>query len=100
MARKVFISYKYKDELVKDLRKTKIGIVNGEIELVPRRTIVRDYVNNLEEQIVRDNIKLGEKDGESLVDLSDQHIETPIKSKIRQCSITIVLISKGMKTSD
>lgn len=100
MARKVFISYKYKDELVKDLIKTKIGIVNGELELVPRRTIVRDYVNNLQEKIGRDNINLGEKDGESLADFSDKHIETSLKSKIRQCSITLVLISKGMKTAE
>lgn len=100
MARKVFVSYKYKDDLVADLRKTKIGIVNGELELVPRRTIARDYVDKLQLKIGKDNINLGEKDGESLANFSDKHIETSLKSKIRQCSITIVLISKGMKTSD
>ncbi|MDN3706283.1 TIR domain-containing protein [Myroides ceti] len=100
MARKVFVSYKYKDDLVADLRKTKIVIVNGELELVSRKTIARDYVDKLQLKIGKDNINLGEKDGESLVDFSDGHIETSLKRKIRQCSITIVLISKGMKTSD
>ena len=53
----------------------------------------------MQEKIGRDNINLGEKDGESLADFSDTAIETELKKKIRQCSITIILLSKGMKTN-
>lgn len=54
----------------------------------------------MQEKIGSDNINLGKKDGESLEDFSDERIETSLKRKIRQCSITIVIISKGMKTND
>lgn len=89
MARKVFVSYKYKDEKVADLK-----------EFYYRKTRVRDYVDRLQEKIGSDNINLGEKDGESLENFSDEKIQTLLKEKIRQCSITIVIISKGMKTND
>ena len=63
MARKVFVSYKYKDEKVADLK-----------EFYYRKTRVRDYVDRLQEKIGSDNINLGEKDGESLEDFSDEKI--------------------------
>lgn len=97
MGRKVFISYKYADTQVQDL-----GIYEdsgwGLKQKVP--TKVRHYVDKLQEEIGKDNIDLGEKDGESLAEFSDTTIETELKGKIRQCSITIVLLSKGMKTDD
>lgn len=100
MGRKVFISYKYKDELVADLGKTTIGIVNGQISIIPRKTKVRDYVDKLQIKIGTDHINLGEKDGESLAQFSDKNIETSLKKKIRQSSVTIVLVSKGMRTTE
>lgn len=96
MGRKVFVSYKYADTLVKDLgvyEKNEWG------QMVRVDTKVRHYVDKLQEKIGKDNINLGEKDGESLAEFSDTTIETVLKSKIRQCSITIVLVSKGMKTN-
>ncbi|WP_322549001.1 TIR domain-containing protein [Flavobacterium psychraquaticum] len=99
MARKVFVSYKYKDELVADLGKKTIGVVNNELALVPRKTRVRDYVDKLQTKIGKDNINLGEKDGESLKDFSEGYIESTLKNKIYQSSTTIVMISKGMKDS-
>lgn len=97
MGRRVFISYKYADTQVQDL-----GIYEdsgwGLKQKVP--TKVRHYVDKLQEEIGKDNINLGEKDGESLADFSDTTIETELKGKIRQCSITIILLSKGMKNEE
>lgn len=95
MGRKVFISYKYADTQVQDL-----GIYEDSGWGLKQKvsTKVRHYVDKLQEKIGRDNINLGEKDGESLADFSDTAIETELKRKIRQCSITIILLSKGMKT--
>ncbi len=97
MARKVFVSYKYKDELVAKLQDYFYEEVNGKLTFVQRNTRVRDYVDKLQDKIGRDNINLGEKDDESLDDFSDETIETLLKQRIRQCSVTIVVISKGMK---
>jgi len=92
MGRNVFVSYKYKDENVPPkLLKTILG----------EPTIVRDYVNELQTVLDKeDHINLGEKDNESLQDFSDGYIESSLKKKIYRSSITIVMISKGMVTSN
>lgn len=96
MSRKVFISYKYADEQVADLGITEdIATILGRIPFV-RNTRVRDYVDLLQKHIGKDNINMGEKDGESLEEFSDFTIETSLKDKIFHSSLTIVLISKGM----
>lgn len=96
MARNIFISYKYGDTLVADLESRFIESVGG--RLVYRDTRVRDYVDQLQRFLKHDDhINLGEKDGESLAEFTDSTIQTKLKGKIRQSSITIVLISKGMK---
>ncbi|MDC2614060.1 MULTISPECIES: TIR domain-containing protein [Bacteroides] len=100
MGRKVFVSYKYKDEQVAKLQDAFYEEVNSIMKWNYRRTRVRDYVDYLQEKIGRDHINLGEKDGESLDDFADSTIETSLKKKIAQSSITIVLISKGMKTNE
>ncbi|MEQ9219111.1 MAG: TIR domain-containing protein [Cyclobacteriaceae bacterium] len=98
MARNIFISYKYKDTLVADLGKKDITLDGGQLKLISRKTRVRDYVDELQKNLKDDDhINLGEKDGESLEEFADSTIETKLKDKIRQSSITIVLISKGMK---
>jgi hypothetical protein len=97
MGRKIFISYKYGDVLVKDLSKKVIKVKEGKFHVTPRATRVRDYVDELQKIIGVDHINLGEKDGESLEDFSDLTIESNLKQKIFQSSITIVIISKGMK---
>ena len=97
MRRKVFVSYKYKDEKVAKSQDFFYEEVNNNMQFNYRNTRVRDYVDLLQDKIGRDNINLGEKDGESLEDFSDEKIETLLKQRIRQCSITIVIISKGMK---
>lgn len=98
MAKNIFISYKYHDQLVGDLNKIDVKFINGKLDFISRPTRVRDYVDKLQEILKRYNhINLGEKDGESLQDFSDESIATHLKDKIRQSSTTLVLISKGMK---
>jgi len=89
MARNIFISYKYNDDKVASL---------NPFSLIFGGTIARNYVDELQEKLKEKNhINLGEKDGESLEDFSDSTIRSQLKEKIRQSSITIVLISKRMK---
>ena len=89
MGRNIFVTYKYKDEKVSALL---VRTLLGE------KTIVRHYVDELQKKLTNeDHINLGEKDGESLADFSDAHIESKLKNKIFSSSITIVMISKGMK---
>ncbi|MEX0720600.1 MAG: TIR domain-containing protein [Balneolaceae bacterium] len=89
MARNIFISYKYKDNQVAPFLANQLSGVES---------IARNYVDKLQKYLKEeDHINLGEKDGESLEDFTDDTIKTKLKDKVRQSSITIVLISKGMK---
>lgn len=97
MGRKIFVSYKYADEKVAKLQDAYYEEVNGMLQWNYRPTRARDFVDKLQEKIGKDNINMGEKDGESLDDFSNEQIETLLKQRIRQCSVTIVIISKGMK---
>lgn len=94
MGRKIFVSYKYSDSLVNDLN------VYGDSIYGSRKiqTTVRHYVNRLSDVLEDDDhIYKGEKDGTSLADFSDDYIASSLRDKIYDSSITIVLISKGMK---
>lgn len=84
MGRKVFISYKYADQFVQN----RWGIYNN---------TARTYVDFLQELIGKEHINLGEKDGEDLSNFKDSTIASRLRDKIWGSSVTIVLISKGMK---
>lgn len=80
--RKIFVSYKYAD--------SNVQYFNG-------GNTPRYYVNYLEENHVSGNdIFKGERDNESLAEFKDETIRTHLKDKIRDSSVTIVLISPNM----
>lgn len=95
MGRKVFVSYKYGDTQVQDLGVYEHSTWFGRQKV---QTKVRHYVDELATILNReDHIYKGEDDGQSLADFSDEYIESTLRDKIYDSSITIVLISKGMK---
>ncbi len=95
MGRKVFVSYKYGDVQVEDLDVYEQGMF-GQTHKV--QTKARHYVDQLSEILEEDdNIYKGENDGQSLADFSNEYIQSSLKDKIYDSSITLVLVSKGMK---
>jgi hypothetical protein len=94
MGRKIFVSYKYSDAHVQDLNLYQ----NTYFGLQKVQTTARHYVDKLAEIIeIGDHIYKGEDDGQSLASFSDEFIASTLRDKIYDSSITIVLVSKGMK---
>lgn len=87
MGNKVFISYKFDDDRVKDL---------PDVD----DTIVRDYVDILVERLEElGYISKAEDTDEDLSDYSEEYIETVLYDLIWDSSVTILLISPRMKES-
>ena|SRR3989339_1818090 len=85
MAKKIFVSYKYKDDSVLQIDPT-------------QPTTVRDYIDIIEAYLQEDHIYKGERDNEDLRYLSEDQIEESLKDRIYDSTVTIVFISKDMKT--
>jgi hypothetical protein len=87
LARKVFVSYKYGDTNVEPLT-----------DSIFDSTKVRDYVTELQ-QVLSDNEEIykGESDNEDLSDFKDGTIESKLREKIFDSSLTIAIVSAGMK---
>lgn len=86
MGKAIFVSYKYSDAKVFQLPDI-IGT-----------TTARHYVDKLAGLLEKeDHLYKGEDDGESMATLQDSAIASKLGDKIFCSSLTIVLISKGMK---
>ncbi|HMV09414.1 MAG TPA: TIR domain-containing protein [Cyclobacteriaceae bacterium] len=99
MGKKIFVSYKYLDSLVQDLNIYE-DVRDFWGNLVKRKvtTTARHYVDKIDELLeVDDHIFKGEDDGEDMRTLEDATIGSKLGDKIFDSSVTIVLVSKGMK---
>lgn len=86
MGRKIFVSYKHEDTAV------------AWLPFIQDKTTVRDYVNHIGELLEQgDHIDKGEKEDEDLSGFKDETIASHLRDRIYDSSITILLISKGMK---
>ncbi len=95
MGRKIFVSYKYTDSQVMDLDIYEQNW-HGTSKI---QTTARHYVDKLSEILENDDhIYKGEDDEESLANFSDDHIASKLRDKIFDSTITIVFVSKGMKS--
>lgn len=88
--RKVFVSYKYKDPNVQAL--------DGYTPTEDTHFLYtpRHYVDKIIDTIGSEHTYKGEKDGEDMGHLSDDTIDSKLKEKIFDSSVTIVLISPNM----
>lgn len=94
MGRKIFVSYKYSDSLVEDLNIFEDTFFGKQ----KVQTTARHYVNQLSEILEDDDhIYKGEDDDESMESLADSTIGSKLGDKIFDSSVTIVMVSKGMK---
>ena len=85
MGHKIFVSYKYADDQVASLPDH-------------QSSIARDYVNALADILVADgHICKAEPDGTDLSKLENDTIEAKLRDRIFDSTMTIVLISPGMK---
>lgn len=99
MGKKIFVSYKYYDTCVQDLNIYEdISDFFGNVRKQKVVTTARHYVDKIDELLEEgDHIYKGEDDDEDISTLEDSTIGSKLGDKIFDSSVTIVLVSKGMK---
>lgn len=88
MGRKIFVSYKYADANVKSL--PGYSYLDGPMT-------ARRYVDELERILGKSNVCKCEHEGEDLSGLSDGTIEKKLSDRIYDSTVTVVLVSPGMR---
>ncbi|MCH7883331.1 TIR domain-containing protein [Patescibacteria group bacterium] len=91
MTHKIFISYKYSDNMVDQGLDSKYWAEDT------NEATGRGYVNYLEELIGKEHIYKGESDNEPLEGKTDEQIWAYLKPKVHDSSVTLIAISPGMK---
>lgn len=87
MGHKIFVSYKFADDQVKNL--------NGQ-----QNSTARNYVDELENYFdSSSHIYKGESSGEDLSELAEETIWSKLRNRIFDSTMTIIFISPGMKES-
>lgn len=84
MGRKIFVSYKHADNEVAALGWN-------------TWTTAADYLTQVQTLLGEENIYKGEQPDEDISNMSDDTIAEHLKKKIRDSSVTIILVSKNMK---
>ena len=87
MGKKIFVSYNYRDDHVPQANSW----------LTIEKVTVRDYVDELEKYFEKKDIYKGESDDEDLSGYTDEEIWEKLKDRIFDSTVTIVIVSKGMK---
>ena len=85
MARKVFVSYKYRDSNVQELSTTRTP-----------PTWPCDYAAYIADYVLAGNIYKGEGQDEDLSSYSEYYIWEHLKDKLYDSTVTVVLISPNM----
>ena len=96
MGKRIFISYKYWDKQV--YQDQSLEKIEREyfLEVTPR-----SYVNKLQKKLsTSDHLNMGEKDDEDISSFKEETISSKLRDKIYHSTITIVLISPGMKDAN
>ena len=99
MGKKIFVSYKYSDSQVQDLNISENAKdFLGNLRRQKVTTTARHYVDKIDELLeAGDHIYKGEDDDEDMGTLEDATIGSKLGDKIFDSTVTIVLVSKGMK---
>lgn len=99
MGKKIFVSYKYSDSQVQDLNiHENVKDFLGKWVRQKVTTTARHYVDKIDELLeAGDHIFKGEDDDEDMGTLADATIGSKLGDKIFDSTISIVLVSKGMK---
>ncbi|HAT68323.1 MAG: hypothetical protein A2481_02715 [Candidatus Yonathbacteria bacterium RIFOXYC2_FULL_47_9] len=98
---KIFVSYKYGDNQVEQSLDYKYWAVEKNpytgVETKSNEATGRAYANFIQEIIGENNTYKGEKQDESLEGKSEEQIWEHLKPRVHDSTVTLVIISRGMK---
>lgn len=100
MAHKIFVSYKYWDTSVyQDSTLDRIANPNASLLCLSEKVTPRSYLNELSNILSDYAIEKWEQENEDLSNFKEETIESKLRDKIYDSTITIVLISPCMRST-